>query len=126
MEILKIAAVVLVAVVIINAMPGSEKTISILVAVSVCAVIFLYMIKLIGPTVEALKIIYDGNSLDDFEIIFKCMGVSLITQFVSDVAADSGNKTLANQMSFAGKAAVMALALPLVAQVLEIIGRLIK
>jgi stage III sporulation protein AD len=54
------------------------------------------------------------------------MGISLLTGFVNDIATDSGNKALANQIVFAGKIAIVALALPVFIQVMELIKQMIK
>ncbi len=126
MEFLKISAVIFIAVIVINSIPGVDKTISVLVSVSACVLILVHIIRRIEPVIELLKAMYAESVLGDFEIIFKCLGISLITQFVADVAADSGNKSLSNQMIFVGRAAIVALAMPLFAQVLELIGQLTR
>ena len=54
------------------------------------------------------------------------MGISVITQFVADIASDSGNKALANQMILTGKVSVMILAMPVFVQIMNIIGKLLE
>ena len=63
------------------------------------------------------------ESLKNFAVIYKALGISIITVFVSDIAADSGNKALSDRMIFAGKAAIIILVMPVFIQVLEIIKR---
>ncbi len=124
MEILKISAIVLVSVILISSLPVYNKSISSLISLSVCIVVTVYIIGFTEDAITAVKSIAGNYINSDFSIIYKAMGISMLTQFVSDTANDTGNKALANQMLFAGKAAIAVLAMPVFIQVLEIIRRL--
>ena len=123
MEIFKISAIILIAVVLINTLPLFDKSISSLVTITTCVLITVYIIKQISPVISMIQDIVHSNTNADFSIVFKAMGISLLTQFVSDVAMDSGNKALANQMIFIGKLSIMMCAMPVFIKVLEIIGQ---
>ena len=73
-----------------------------------------------------MKSVFSDSYFEDISIVFKAMGISLLTGFVNDIATDSGNKALANQIVFAGKIAIVALALPIFIQVMELIKQMIK
>ena len=125
MNFIKIALIVFVCIVLINCLPAYDKAISAIVTIAACTVIVLTVLNTVIPVIDNAKNIFTDNIDYDLGIIFKCMGISIITRFVADIATDNGNKALANQMIFAGKVAIIALALPLFSQVLEIIGKLI-
>ncbi len=125
MNFIKIALIVFVCIVLINCLPAYDKAISAMVTITACTVIVLTVLNTVIPVIDNVKNIFTDNIDYDLGIIFKCMGISIITRFVADIATDNGNKALANQMIFAGKVAIIALALPLFSQVLEIIGKLI-
>ncbi len=125
MEIIKTAAIILICIVIISSFSIIEKPIATLITVLTCVLVLIYIIDIFSPVVLKLKYMAETSDIGDFSIIFKATGINLITQFVSDVATDTGNKTLANQMIFAGKAAIIILSLPVFGQVLNIIGSLI-
>ena len=125
MDFLKIALIVFICVVLITCLPVYDKSISAMVSIAGCVVIIFNMLTIILPVIDRLKILFTDNTNYDLTIIFKCMGISMITRFVADIANDSGNKTLANRMILAGKIAIIALSMPLFSQVLEIIGKLI-
>lgn len=124
MEILKLAAVILTAVILISALPTLSKEISVLISFSCCIVILLYTIGFIIPVVEYIRGLTENIYFDGIDVVLKAVGVGFITQFVSDAAMDCGNRSLANQMIFAGRICVLILSVPVLVQVLEIIERL--
>ena len=124
MEILKISALILISVILISSLPVYNKNISALISLSVSVIVVLYIISFTENVLLTVRHVTEKYISSDFTVIYKAMGVSLLTQFVSDTAVDNGNKALSNQMLFAGKAAIAVLAMPLFMQVLEIIKRL--
>ena len=123
MDIIKIAAVIVLAVVIVSATPAFDKSVSAIIRLCICVVIMLYITSCITDVINSIRILTDEYISSDFAVIYKALGISIITVFVSDIAADSGNKALSNRMIFAGKAAIILLAMPVFIQVLEIIKR---
>ena len=124
MEIFKLAAIILTAVVFISALPTFSKEISLIITFSCCTVILLYILEMIVPVVEYVRNLIRNIYFDRFDVVLKAVGVGLITQFVSDTALDCGNRSLANQMIFAGRVCVLMLAIPVFVQALGIIERL--
>ena len=124
MEILKLAAIILTAVILISALPTLSKEISVLISFSCCIVILLYTIRFIIPVVEYIRGLTENIYFNGTDVVLKAVGVGFITQFVSDAAMDCGNRSLANQMIFAGRICVLILSVPVLVQVLEIIERL--
>ncbi|MBR5306828.1 MAG: hypothetical protein IKU47_07890 [Oscillospiraceae bacterium] len=124
MEIFKLAAIILTAVIVVGALPTFSKEISLIITLSCCTVILLYILKMIVPVVEYVRELTRNIYFDRFDVVLKAVGVGLITQFVSDTAIDCGNRSLANQMIFAGRICVLMLAIPVFVQVLGIIERL--
>ena len=77
------------------------------------------------PAVEYIKTLMQNVAFEDIGIIFKAVGIGFITQFVSDIATDSNNKTLANLMIFTGRVFILVLSVPVFLRIFEIIGYLI-
>ena len=86
--------------------------------------VLLYIVKAVVPAVDYIKNIAQRISFDGIDVVMKAIGVGFITQFVADIAVDSGNKSLSNQMIFAGRISVIILSMPVFYQMFEIIGRL--
>ena len=125
MDIFKIGLIVLVSLILVNSLPTFSREISILISFSVCTVVLLYITNSVIPTIEYIKNIAEKINYSGMEIIIKAVGIGFITQFISDTALDCNNKTLANQMIFAGRVAVLLLAMPVFLQIFEIIEWLI-
>ena len=125
MDFIKIALIIFVCIILITCLPIYDKHISALVTIAASTAIILVILNTIIPVIDRIKIIFTENIDNDLSVIFKSMGISIITRLIADLAMDNGNRTLANQMILAGKIAIITLALPLFSQVLEIIGKLI-
>ena len=125
MEIIKLALFVLLVVLVVNSIPTFSREITVIITFSCCIVVLLYILKTLYPAVEYIKSVTETVSFSGTDVVFKASGIGLITQFVSDIATDSGNKALANQMVFAGRVCILLAAMPVFIQVFEIIGQLI-
>ena len=63
-----------------------------------------------------------GEALSFAGILMKVLGVALITQFSADAARDNAQQALAHGIEFAGKTLILALALPVLKAVLQMIS----
>lgn len=126
MEFIKISGIIIVCILTVSFIPMMDKAVSSIISICICFVVLTYVLDMITPAIESIKNIFRYETEAHFTLIFKTMGIALVTQFVSDVAIDNGNKAIANQMILAGKTAIVILAMPVFIQVLEIIGQLIE
>ena len=126
MEILKIAGIIIVKVILISSIPFYDKNIRNIIMIFSCIAISLYIINSFRNDFIQVKNFIETIGFGDYSILYKAMGIALVTEIVRDIAADSGNKSLSNQMIFAGKAAILLIALPVYIQVLEILTEILK
>lgn len=126
MEILKIAGIIIVNVILISSIPFYDKNIRNIIMICSCIAISLYIINSFRNDFIQVKSFIETIGFGDYSILYKAMGIALVTEIVRDIAADSGNKSLSNQMIFAGKAAILLIALPVYIQVLEILTEILK
>jgi len=124
MEIIKISALVIIVVVLINSLPTLSREISIIITFSCCIVVSLYILETVIPAVNYIKNLVNTITFKNFDVIIKAVGVGFVTQFVSDTATDFSNKALANQMIFAGRVCIIIIAMPVFLQIFEILERL--
>ncbi len=68
-------------------------------------------VGLIGDMRDFLE--KSGLSGDYLHVVFKALGICLLTQLAADVCKDAGEQALANKAEFAGKVSLLLLALPL-------------
>ena len=126
MDFIKISIVILVSVITVNCIPVFEKSIAVTINIVSVLLVILMVMNTIAPIINDIKNLFDTYIKGDLSVVFKSLGISLITQFVADIALDNGNKSLANLMILTGKLAVILLAMPIYIQVLELMGRMLK
>ena len=126
MDFIKISIVILVSVITVNCIPVFEKSIAVTINIVSVLLVILMVMNTIAPIINDIKNLFDTYINGDLSVVFKSLGISLITQFVADIALDNGNKSLANLMILTGKLAVILLAMPIYIQVLELVGRMLK
>ena len=124
MEILKLGALILVVLIVSGAIPVLSKEIALFMTFSCCIVVLLYIFNNIVPSVNYIKDIAENISFNRLDIILKAVGIGFVTQTVSDMALDFNNKTLSNQMVFAGRVCILILAMPVFLDVFKIIEKL--
>ena len=66
-----------------------------------------------------------GLPAEYLQVVFKAVGICLITQLAADTCRDAGEQALAAKAELAGKCFLLLLALPLFRQLLELISTLI-
>lgn len=66
-----------------------------------------------------------GLSSNLYSCLLKIIGIGYITEFASNICADSGANSVADKMLLAGKILILSVALPVVTSILEIIIELL-
>lgn len=66
-----------------------------------------------------------GMSGAYFTIVFKALGICIITGFIADLCRDAGQSALATRAELAGRCAVFLLSLPLLTSLLDTAKRII-
>jgi len=96
---------------------------------NICAGLIIFMLVVDGLKDVVLNYIDIQKLLNiDFDVvspILKIMGIGYITEFASDVAEESGNKSVATKMIFGGKIAICVVAFPIVTKLINAILSLI-
>lgn len=76
-------------------------------------------------TVEALLQL-GGVDRQYSEILFKCLGICLVSQIAADACRDSGEVAIAAKVELAARFAVLGISLPLFRQLVEIAAALLE
>lgn len=96
--------------------------------VNVCGGLLIFMFVLDGVS-GLLEGFYElENYVGKVEIvkpIMKVLGVGYITEFSSNLAEDSGNKSIASKIVLGGKVAICGLAMPILKQLIQTIVSII-
>lgn len=101
---------------------------SLLIAVSGGAVALIMTLSAMESYFSILKGIFadSGVPLTYFSVALKALGIGYLTEFASDTAADSGQTSLSSKITFAGRTAILILALPVIKDLLTLALRLVN
>lgn len=126
MEIFKIVALGITATILAVIVKQFKREYGVHISIATGVVIFLLMISKLA---SILEVIHGLTNKLDMEVvylksIFKIIGIAYITEFGAQVCKDTGESSIASKIEFAGKIIIMALALPILLSVLNLIIKL--
>ena len=78
------------------------------------------VLERLSPVLEQLRSTMELTGLtgDYAAVLFKAVGICLLTQLAGDVCRDSGESSIASKIELAGRAAILLTAMPLIQEVL--------
>lgn len=128
MIIFKAALVVIIVSIAALTLKKSNENISVLVLVAGSILVFTLVVSAVVNIVGSVEGIFQYTGLDNtyLKILLKCLAICLITQFASDVCEDASHKVLSNQIILAGKITIIAVSMPVLKAILEVITGLIN
>lgn len=120
---IRIAGISLAALILGMFLRRHNKTVSLLLIMFACAAVFFESISSLSEIVASLNelALGMGEISSYLKIMFKVLGIALITQIISDICRDSGESALAGQTEVAAKILIVTLILPLLQAVVEVI-----
>ena len=89
--------------------------------------IILAVVTSISPLIELVDELSEetGTGSEYIMILMKALAVCIVTRLASECCRDSGEGAIAAKVEFAGKAAVLLIAVPLFRTILDIVRSLI-
>ena len=90
--------------------------------------IVIFAVNFAKSAMSELKSILDFSDIgaQTIEILVKALGIAVLTGISSDICKDNSNQALAGTLEFFGKAAVVALCIPLIKSVAALAAGLIN
>lgn len=100
-----------------------NKTVSLILIIFACIAVFLESVSYLTDIIDTLSSMVSGleETSAYLKIMFKVLGIALITQIISDLCRDCGESALAGQTEVAAKIFIVALILPLLQAVVKVI-----
>ena len=127
MEILKMSAFALMAVVIIVLIKQEKKEIGVTISILAAVILAIYAILQLNDIVDLLFDLISrvGVNAKYLEIILKVVGIAYIVELTKDVCIDSGETALGSKVEMTGKIVMVAMTIPIITSVVEVINKLI-
>ena len=117
---LRILGIALITVIFSFIFKEYKKEYSVMLLVCGGIIITLWGIIQLRPVVEYIQSLTDLSGISEyFSVILKVLGISFIVQVGSDICRDFGEASIASKIEFAGKAAILAVILPVLRSVIS-------
>ena len=123
MEIIKIIGVGLVSLILIIIIKQYKPEFALYISIAAGLIIFfLVMDKLSGIIDLLLNLSNKANINKDFIVILlKITGIAILSEFAISVCRDSGEAAIASKIDFGAKIIMVAISIPIIASLLEMI-----
>lgn len=128
MDIFKIVAFSIVAVILITMLKSAKKDdFALVITIIASLMLFTYVLLKLESIIQLLTNLIDksGINKDYLTILLKVTGISYIIELVTNICKDAGNNAIAAKMEMTGKISIVVLTIPIltsvIATVLEIL-----
>ena len=104
-----------------------SKDLSLLLSLAVCVLLCLGAMEFLEPVTEFLSELRQLGELDSdaVSILLKCAGIGMLSELAGLLCADVGEGALGKALQLCSNAAILWLSLPLLRQVLTMIGEVL-
>lgn len=124
---LKVAAGVLISLIIWLSLEKQSKDISVLLTIAVCAMIVIAAMNCFRPVMAFFEKIQDIGNLDRdlLSIILKVVGIGLITEICTLICKDAGNESMGKGLQILSTVVVLLLSIPVFEKLLTLLDKIL-
>ena len=122
-EIIKIIGIGLVALVVVVILKQYRPEYAIYVSIIAGILILVFAMEKITGIVNLLQSISDKTYINKqfLGILLKITGIAIITEFAVSICSDAGEKTIASKIEIGSKVIIIAMSIPIISSLLELI-----
>ncbi len=115
MDIIAICGLAVVAVVSALVVKKHNPETALIISISAGILILLAVFGKISPISDEIRALLQNTNIssDYVTILLKTLGICFICQFTADSCKDAGESAIASKVEFAGRVAILVIALPL-------------
>ncbi len=105
-----------------------NRTFAVILSITGGVLLFSVFISELSEVVERVRSLTEKSEISTsyIALMVKALGITILTQFVSDICRDNGENALASITETVAKIAVVAMLFPLFETIIEIVGGLVK
>ena len=123
MELLKLAALCAVCILPVVLLRKQTPEQALLLTIAILAVSAARCVSLALPLMEELRALFDRAGIEPLylSILLRTLAAALVTRLCADLCKDGGSQALASAVETAGAVAALAIAMPLLKAVIELL-----
>ena len=122
-EIIKIIGIGLIALVIVVILKQYKPEYTIYVSIIAGVLILFFAMEKLSGIISLLQSISDKTYINKqfLGILLKITGIAIITEFAVSICTDAGEKAIASKIEIGSKVIIIAMSIPIVSSLLELI-----
>ena len=123
---IKIAVTGIVSVIAILTVKSFDRTIGMICALAGCIVLILMALPELSGVYEQISGLTEksGVNNEELSVLLKVLGISILTEFAADLCADAGEQSLGGKIRLAGKISVLAVSVPVIDSLIQLVERI--
>lgn len=123
MDVFRIIAIALVAIIIILVLEKTNKEYGVLVTILASVVILMFAINKLDEIVYLLNnlVTNAGINKEYLIVLLKVTGIAYIVELAKNICTDAGSSSLASKIEMTGKISVVVLTIPIITNVISVI-----
>ena len=127
MNIISVCGFCIASVIACKALENDSRQLKTVLTLVIAVIFLLSTVGFVSQIISAVSSLFDAAKIDGMyiKVIFKCLGVTYLTQFAADYCKDCGENAIASQVLLAGRISVLVISLPLFKAFVEIVKSLI-
>ncbi|MBR5773278.1 MAG: stage III sporulation protein AD [Clostridia bacterium] len=128
MLIIKVVCVVMIAAFLSVIVRQYRAEYSLFIALGAGVIVWMMLSDTFSRAVESIRLMLSGTGIDNdyISIVFKSLGICILTQIACDICRDCNESALATKTELAGKIAILAVAMPMITSIAQIAVELIN
>jgi len=123
MELLKLAALCAACLLPVTLLRKKTPEQALLLTIAILAVVLARCLQAGAPLLAEIRTLFDRAGIETayVSILLRTLAAALVTRFCADLCKDGGSQTLASAVETAGAVASLAIALPLLKAVVDLL-----
>ncbi len=123
----KAAAGILTAVILWINLSKSNKDVSVLISLAVCAMAIITSAAFLQPLVSFVKKLRGIGELDGdlVSVVLKVVGVGIVTEIAVLICKDAGNESMGKTLQFVSATAILWMSIPVFEKLLDLLDRIL-
>ena len=128
MDIFKVVGIGLTAALFAVLLKNQRAELSMLLSLGATSVIFFMIMPYIRTVTEMFRDISDQIGIDVkyIDIVLRVIGIAYLAQLGAELCRDAGETAIASKIELAGKVIILALSMPVMYKLLDVVNTIIK
>ncbi len=127
MDSLKACGIIICALIVCIVFKNLKSEYSLFIRIVITVTVFLFSLMILTPLISYIKELTSTSAIYGYmPILFKALGIAFAVQITADVCRDANENSLAERITFLGKAEILVISLPLVKSLFNLTETLLK